>query len=581
MSRQTTPTKSTSELYTEAIKAITIHQDTLRALRTIEELFKQDSNYAPAHHLLARISQDQETVARSAELAYLSDTTNRYYLSDYARAMVWSNNGAEAIAAYEKIVRTSNEMNDFRILAVLYEYGNNKEKAVAVLDSAIVRFGRVHAFCLMRQHLLLSLGRSLEAEAEAKKVVEEAPYIASNHIALAELYASTYRDSLALVSFHNAIAIDTLAAGPWLSLADYYEKKSDKSSYLSVLIRIFANKEIPVEDKIKEWDRLISNRQDYRNFYSLYDTLIKQLRIHHPDNKEISSLYINHLVLSGESKEALRLSKRIFNEGTPTLKDIFLVVSLEDLLGRPDSVVHYLDKGLKFYPNNADLLMSRGHIARERKEYDKALESYNDALLNTEDRLERGKICMTIGYLESVRKDIKSCYKAFDEALKYFDKNDSLRSDLYASLGDIEHERNDMKRCYKAYDKSIKYRADNEHVLNNYAYFLSLEGRKLEKALEMSTRANELSPNNPTFLDTKAWILYKLGRYTDAKKVMQQALSLNRSKSYEYPLHYGDILYALGEEFMAKVYWRKALELGADKEEIEKRFLPEQPKEKR
>ena len=579
MSRQTTPTKSTSELYTEAIKAITIHQDTLRAIRTIEELFKQDSNYAPAHHLLARISQDQETVARSAELAYLSDTTNRYYLSDYARAMVWSNKGAEAIAAYEKIVRTSNEMNDFRILAVLYEYGNNKEKAVAVLDSAIVRFGRVHAFCLMRQHLLLSLGRSLEAEAEAKKVVEEAPYIASNHIALAELYASTYRDSLALVSFHNAIAIDTLAAGPWLSLADYYEKKRDKSSYLSVLIRIFANKEIPVEDKIKEWDRLISNRQDYRKFYSLYDTLIKQLRIHHPDNKEVSSLYINHLVLSGESKEALRLSKRIFNEDTPTLKDIFLVVSLEDLMGRPDSVVHYLDKGLNSYPNNADLLMSRGHIARERKEYDKALESYNDALLNTEDRLERGKICMTIGYLESVRKDIKSCYKAFDEALKYFDKNDSLRSDLYASLGDIEHERNDMKRCYKAYDKSIKYGANNEHVLNNYAYFLALEGRKLEKALEMSTRANELSPNNATFLDTKAWILYKLGRYTDAKKVMQQALSLNRSKSYEYPLHYGDILYALGEEFMAKVYWRKALELGADKEEIEKRFLPEQPKE--
>jgi hypothetical protein len=54
---------------------------------------------------------------------------------------------------------------------------------------------------------------------------------------------------------------------------------------------------------------------------------------------------------------------------------------------------------------------------------------------------------------------------------------------------------------------------------------------------------------------------------------MQQAISLDRSKSPEYSLHYGDILYALGEEFMAKTYWRKALERGADKEEIEKRFL--------
>ena len=118
-------------------------------------------------------------------------------------------------------------------------------------------------------------------------------------------------------------------------------------------------------------------------------------------------------------------------------------------------------------------------------------------------------------------------------------------------------------------------------MLNNYAYFLSLEERKLERALEMSTRANELNEGNPTFLDTKAWILYKMGRYADAKKVMQLAISLDRSKDPTFALHYGDILYALGEEFMAKIYWRKALEQGAEKEEIEKRFLPQNPKEKR
>ena len=96
----------------------------------------------------------------------------------------------------------------------------------------------------------------------------------------------------------------------------------------------------------------------------------------------------------------------------------------------------------------------------------------------------------------------------------------------------------------------------------------------------MVERALELSANNPTFLDTKAWVLYKLGRYAEAKKVMQYAISLDRSKSPEYSLHYGDILHALGEEFMAKTYWRKALERGADKEEIERRFLPQTEKKK-
>ena len=118
-------------------------------------------------------------------------------------------------------------------------------------------------------------------------------------------------------------------------------------------------------------------------------------------------------------------------------------------------------------------------------------------------------------------------------------------------------------------------------VLNNYAYFLSLDNRDLERALTMITRALALSENNSTYLDTMAWVLYRLVRYAEAKKYMQQALSLDRANSAELAMHYGDILHALGEEFMAKTYWRKALERGADKEEVEKRFLPEKTKQKK
>lgn len=68
--------------------------------------------------------------------------------------------------------------------------------------------------------------------------------------------------------------------------------------------------------------------------------------------------------------------------------------------------------------------------------------------------------------------------------------------------------RADMKQCYKAYDHSLRYDPDNAMVLNNYAYFLSLEGRELEKALTMSSRAIALTDNNPTYLDTHAWVLF-------------------------------------------------------------------------
>ena len=129
-----------------------------------------------------------------------------------------------------------------------------------------------------------------------------------------------------------------------------------------------------------------------------------------------------------------------------------------------------------------------------------------------------------------------------------------------------------MKQCYKAYDHSLRYDPDNAMVLNNYAYFLSLEGRELEKALTMSSRAIALTDNNPTYLDTHAWVLFKLGRTAEAKKVMQQAIALDGQESAALLVHYGDILHARGEQFMAEIYWRKGLEKGYDADQITRRM---------
>ena len=116
-------------------------------------------------------------------------------------------------------------------------------------------------------------------------------------------------------------------------------------------------------------------------------------------------------------------------------------------------------------------------------------------------------------------------------------------------------------------------------VLNNYAYFLSLEERDLERALSMSSLVVALTDNNPTYLDTHAWVLFKLGRTEEAKKLLQKAVALDGQESPELMVHYGDILHELGEQFMAEVYWRRALEKGYDARQIEQRIAqPAKPK---
>ena len=121
-------------------------------------------------------------------------------------------------------------------------------------------------------------------------------------------------------------------------------------------------------------------------------------------------------------------------------------------------------------------------------------------------------------------------------------------------------------------DRALRLDADNATVLNNYSYFLSEQGRDIERAVEMGRRATEIERNNPTYLDTYAWALHKAGRDAEAKRTMQQALSLDRSNSAELLIHYGDILASLGERFMAEIYWRRALESGYPADAVTARF---------
>ena len=100
----------------------------------------------------------------------------------------------------------------------------------------------------------------------------------------------------------------------------------------------------------------------------------------------------------------------------------------------------------------------------------------------------------------------------------------AIVSDFYAVMGDILHQKGLMKEAYEAYDSCLQWKDDNMGCLNNYAYFLSESGEQLAKAEQMSFKTVKAEPKNATYLDTYAWILYMLGRYSEAKIYIDQAL---------------------------------------------------------
>ena len=160
--------------------------------------------------------------------------------------------------------------------------------------------------------------------------------------------------------------------------------------------------------------------------------------------------------------------------------------------------------------------------------------------------------------------DTDKALSILERGLPYYMKseNDSLASDIYAMMGDLYHMQNKLENCFAAYDSALALVPDNPLVLNNYAYFLSLEGEHLEKAQTMAHRANELSPDNATYLDTYAWVLYQAGQYTQAQIYIDQALEVltEEETSSTYYQHAGDIYWKLGERNKARKFWKLARE---------------------
>jgi tetratricopeptide (TPR) repeat protein len=296
--------------------------------------------------------------------------------------------------------------------------------------------------------------------------------------------------------------------------------------------RIILKSDMPLDYKIKRIELLTSDRAFYGNNYIKLGSIIQRLAIAHPNNREVADCYAEHMIALGELESAYDyLSRHLHDEGT-TPQHYIDILQLASYLNHHDMVRAWLIEALDLYPTNLDLISYLGFYVLGYGSHKEAILSFKEGFKVCDNDIDRSKMC---GY-----------------------------------IGDIYHEMGKDSKAFKYYRKALKYDGDNAMVLNNYAYFLALLDKDLDTALAMSTRATELEPNNATYVDTHAWVLHRLGRNDEAKSVMSTALSLSAQRDDSLLAHYGDILWALGEEFMADTYWKKAVAQGYDADAMEK-----------
>lgn len=87
----------------------------------------------------------------------------------------------------------------------------------------------------------------------------------------------------------------------------------------------------------------------------------------------------------------------------------------------------------------------------------------------------------------------------------------------------------------------------------------------------MVETAIKAEPDNPTTLDTYAWVLFKRKDYAKAREIIDKTLDLTDERSEEILEHAGDIHFMDGDPDGALEFWKEALQLAPDNELLERK----------
>lgn len=268
-----------------------------------------------------------------------------------------------------------------------------------------------------------------------------------------------------------------------------------------------------------------------------------------------------------DSTVVLEQFKKIFEHVPETVDMLYLYASYLQMKKMDVELIEALHRILILEPDHPQALLQLLQMAIQREDFPEVLNICEQGATHHPDELSYyfygGYACYKLGLSEKSLNMFKKGVRQIKE-----DTDKQLASDMFSIMGDLYYESGERDSAYAAYDSCLVYRPDNIGCLNNYAYYLSLEKRDLDKAEEMSHRTIIAEPSNKTYLDTYAWILFEKGKYAEAKIYMERVLDgdIDHDERVSGGVleHAGDIYAKCGEIDEAIRWWKKAREKGED-----------------
>ena len=487
---------------------------------------------------LRQVPQGQEAL----EKAVANAPDNYWYSQGLASLYQQQNELDKAVTLLEQmVVRFPAKQDPLFNLLDLYGRQEKYDEVISTLNRLEKRMGKNEQLSMEKFRIYLQMKDDKKAFQEIESLVQEYPMDMRYQVILGDVYLQNGKKQEAYDVYQKVLAAEPDNPMAIFSMASYYKQTGQEELYQQQLDTLLLNKKVTPDTKVGVMRQMIvENEQadkDSTQIIALFDRIMKQEQ----DDPQIPMLYAQYL-----------LSKNMEAESVPVLEQ---VVDLDPT-------------------NNAARMMLIG-AAVKKEDYNQIIKVCEPGIAATPDALEF-YYYLAVAYNQAEKPDsvISICKRALEH--KTADGKKEIVSEFYSILGDMYHTQKQMKEAYAAYDSALVYNPSNIGALNNYAYYLSVERRDLDKAEEMSYKTVKAEPNNATYLDTYAWILFEKGNYAEARIYIDNAMkSEGGDKSDVIVEHCGDIYYMTGDVDGALTYWKKALEMGSEsktlKQKIEKK----------
>jgi len=530
----------TDALFFDAIKAKETEDDK-QAVELMEKFVAAKPKEPAGWYELAKIfrnAQHKDKALDYIRKAVDLDPANKWYKSEYASLLNELGKYDEAADIMADLVQSEPSDQEYPILAAeYYEKAKKFDEAIKYIDKALQRNGNDVEILMRKMQIYLELNDVNKAAETINQLIGSDPKNGKYYKMLGEIYDNNKQVDKGSAIFEKAIKLLPDDPSVQIGYADHFLKTGDTVSYKKYIRKAIINKEFDEDLQLKLLDAYLRNMPNDSFATAEGLPIVISLLEQHPNDADLLAFYGDLLDVAGKREQALDAYKKSLGiNGSRFNVWLKLLQNYSDKKDA-DSLIKYSESALKMFPNQALASFYNGIGHFNKKEYPPAIKAINRAI------------------------DLQP------------ESNPDFTAVMYSTLGDIYNVTKQYELSDNAFDKSLKFNAEDATVLNNYAYYLSERGKRLDDAEKMSLKSLEIRPGEATFLDTYGWILYKKGDYSGAKDYIEQAIrKANGASDATLFDHLGNIYSKLNNTDKAIDNWKIAKDKGCDNPLLDKKI---------